>query len=98
MPEGDTTTITVPRWAKALGIYAIGLVPVIAAWWLQFNFMIRDIDQLKAKDVKVEARVVELESADRQRELAQTEMSSDLKYIRETMDRVENTMERLATQ
>lgn len=98
MPEGDTTTITVPRWAKALGIYAIGLIPVVAAWWLQFNFMIRDIDQLKSKDVKHDDRIVQLETADRQRELAQTEMSSDLKYIRETMDRVEDTMERLATQ
>ena len=100
MPE--TTTITVPPWAKGVGKYLLGLVPIVFGFWLTMHDMQRDFALEQKKHVKLESRVTVLEEDTRAKELAQTAVNtrflSDVTYIRENLDALNSRLERLLSQ
>jgi hypothetical protein len=88
-------TITIPEWVTGLGKYVGIVAPLIFGFWLK----VHDMEQDFAKHQTVyEARVETLLEKSQGRDVLQERTAGDLKYIRETMDRIEKTMERLATQ
>ena len=88
-------TVTIPGWITSLGKYVGIVAPMVFAFWLK----VHDMEQDFARHQEVyEARVEVLLEKSQSRDVLQERTAADLKYIRETMDRVEKTMERLATQ
>ena len=91
----DGKTVTIPSWATGLFKYVAIVAPLVFGFWLKVHDMERDFATHRTAS---EASIEKLEEKSHARDVLQTQTAADLKYIRETMDRVEATMERLATQ
>lgn len=86
-------TLTVPGWITGLGKYIAIVAPMVFGFWLK----VHDLEQDFARHQKqYESKVEALEARANQRDVMETKTSTDLAYIRVTMERVEKTMERLA--
>jgi hypothetical protein len=96
-PPAGTTTITIPTWLKWLGGIAIGYLPLLLTGYLAFHDMQRDFAKEQEKISKLQERIVVLEEKDHAKDLVSTKMSTDLTYIRQTIDDLKGTLERLAT-
>jgi hypothetical protein len=58
----------------------------------------QDIASQEADISTLKAQIAVMREKSHADDLVQTKVSTDLEYIRETMDRIEKTMERLASQ
>ena len=93
--SANEKTVTIPNWVTGLGKYVGIVAPMVFAFWLK----VHDMEQDFTKHQEVyEARVEMLLEKSQSRDVLQERTAADLKYIRETMDRIEKTMERLASQ
>ena len=92
----ETTSITIPPWAKGLGMYLLGLVPVVFGFWLAMHDLQRDFGKEQEKIIEVETRLAALEDKDHADDLIRVQVSTDLTYIRESVDKLSRTVERLA--
>jgi uncharacterized protein YjgD (DUF1641 family) len=94
----DRTVVEVPGWAKGLGKYLLGVLPILLGAYVTFHDMGQDITSHKSQILELREKVSLLKEKDHADDLVQTKVATDLEYIRETMDRIEKTMDRLATQ
>ena len=89
--------VVLPNWAVGFGKYLLGLIPIVFGFWLSMHDLQQDFVLEQEKVVTLGERVKVLEAADRSRELRQTQITSDLTYIRTTLDDLKGTLERVAT-
>ena len=94
----EKTTLTIQPWMKWLGGLLIGYLPVLIGGYISFHDMGQDITAQKGEIVRLESQIITMKEKSHADDLVQTKVSTDLEYIRETMDRIEKTMERLASQ
>jgi hypothetical protein len=100
MTDGDQTptTVVVPSWAKWLGKYVIGLLPVLFGFWLTVHDLQRDFVLEQEKAVTLTARVVSLEDAKAEATLTQveihTKLEADMAYTKEAVEKLNGTLER----
>ena len=92
----DEKTVTLPGWVTGLGKYLGYALPMLFTMYIAFHDLQQDFVLEQAKTVALTERVTALELKGHQTDMLQAALTTDLKYIRETMDRVEKTMERLA--
>jgi hypothetical protein len=98
MPDPKSTTVTIPGWVKWVGGLLLGYLPVLLGGYITFHDMGQDIAGQKTQISSLKAQISEMKEKNHADDLVQTKVSTDLKYIRETMDRVEKSMDRLAQQ
>jgi hypothetical protein len=89
----DEKTISIPGWIMGLGKYVGIVAPVVFGFWLKVHDLERDFATHRQIS---EAAITSLKDKSASRDVVQAQTAADLKYIRETMDRIEKTMERLA--
>jgi hypothetical protein len=95
---GEKTTLTIQPWMKFVAGIIMAYVPVLIGGYITFHDMGRDIASQKAEITSMKAQLVTMREKSHADDLVQTKVSTDLEYIRATMDRVEKTMDRLASQ
>lgn len=98
MADSKSTTVTIPGWAKWVAGFLIGYLPLVLGGYIKFHDMGQDIASQKTEISSLKSELITMKEKSHADDLVQTKVSADLKYIRETMDRVETTMGRLAAQ
>ena len=97
MTDKDST-LTIKPWMKFIFGIVMAYIPVLLAGYIQFHDMGQDIAGQKTEIASLKTQITTMKEKSHADDLVQTKVSTDLKYIRETMDRVEKSMDRLAQQ
>lgn len=100
MQDEAGTPEVIPRWVKGVAKYALGLLPVLLAFLISVHDLQRDFEGSKREVVELTARVKVLEEKRAVAAVDQasihTELSTKLDYTKSALDRLNETLDRMA--